>query len=83
MSVPFQIFVRVTAKSMLRTIIEEGDYVSIISSTAWKSIGSPQLVPITSQILGLNIRPTEPLRILPQLPITLGGKMVCIDVIVV
>ena len=40
-SVPFQISVPVTAKSILRTNIDEGAYVSILSSTAWKAIGSP------------------------------------------
>ena len=37
----------------------------------------------TDQILDFNHRPTAPLGILPYLPITLGGKIVCIDVMVV
>ena len=43
-SVPFQISVRITAKSILRTIIDEGAFVIILSSTAWKAICSPPLV---------------------------------------
>ena len=37
----------------------------------------------TDQILVFNQRPTAPLGILPHFPITLGGKTVCIDVMVV
>ena len=33
--------------------------------------------------MAFNRRPTRPLGILPQLPITLGGKTVCIDVMVI
>ena len=74
---------RVTAKRFLHTILDEGDFVSILSSTAWKAIGSPQLVPTTDHILSFNKRPIAPLRILPHLPITLGGKIACIDVMVI
>ena len=68
---------------MLRTIVNEGASVSILSSTAWKALGSPQLVPTTSQILSFNQIPTAPLGILPYFSITLGGKTICIDVMVV
>jgi len=44
---------------------------------------SPQLVSITHHFLDFNRISSEPLGILPQLPITLGGKTVCIDVMVV
>ena len=66
-----------------RTIVDEGASVRILSSTAWKALGSPQLVPATDQILAFNRRPTAPLGTLPYLPITLGGKTICIDVMVV
>ena len=39
-------------------------------------------MPSTDKILDFNRRPTAPLGILPHLPITLGGKTVCIDVMV-
>ena len=68
---------------MLHTIVDEGDFVSILSSTSWKAIGSPQLVPNTDQILVFNHRTTSPLGTLPYLTITLGGKTICIDVMVV
>ena len=73
----------VTARKILHTIVDKGAYVSILSSTAWKYLGSPQLVPSTDQILDFNRRPTTPLGTLPYLPITLGGKTICIDVMVV
>ena len=72
-----------TTNSILSTIVDEGASVSILSSTAWKALGSPQLVPTIDQILDFNRRPTTPLGILPHFPITFGGKIVCIDVMVV
>ena len=73
----------VTSRRILRTIVDEGASVSILSSTAWQALGSPQLVPATDQILAFNHRPTTPLGTLPCFPITLGGKTVCINVMVV
>ena len=75
LSVPFQIVVNVTARQMLRTIIDEGASLRILYSTAWKALGSPQLVLAIDQILDFNRRPTAPLGILPHFPITLGGKL--------
>ena len=46
-SVPFQIVVNVTARWILHTIVDEGASVSILSSTAWKNLCSPHLVPTT------------------------------------
>ena len=40
-------------------------------------------MPTTDQILAFNRRPTATLGTLPCLPITLGGKTICIDVMVV
>ena len=74
---------QVAAKSILCTIVDEWDSVSIISSTAWKAIGSPPLVSAIDQILAFNRRPEMPLGILPQFPITLEERAICIDVMVV
>ena len=68
---------------MLCTIVDEGDSVSILSSTSWQAFGSPHLVPATDQILAFNRIPTAPLGTLPYFPITLGDKTICIDVMVV
>ena len=69
----------VTARRILRTIVDEGASVSILSSTSWQALGSPQLVLATNH----KHRPTAPLGTLPYFPIKLGGKTVCIDVVVV
>ena len=74
---------RVITKIIVCTIVDEGASVSILSLTSWKEIGSPQLVPTTDQILSFNLKTIAPLGTLPYLPITLGGKIVCIDVMVV
>ena len=61
LSVPFQIVVNVTARRILCTIVDEGASVSILYSTAWQALGSPQLVSATDQILAFNRKPTTPL----------------------
>jgi hypothetical protein len=71
---PFQITVQVCDKIIHHTIVDEGAYVSILSSTTWKAMVSPQLVSVTHHLLDFNRISSEPLGILPQLPITLGGK---------
>ena len=60
MGVPFQIVVNVAARRILHTIVDKGDSVSILSSTAWQALGSPQLVPATDQILAFNPIPIAP-----------------------
>ena len=59
------------------TIIDEGASISILSSMDWKDLGSPNLVPT------FNRSNSEPLGDLPQIPITLGGKNVSINIMVV
>ena len=66
-----------------RTVIDEGAFISILSSTAWQGIGSPNLVLASSQLLAFNKNTSEPLGVLPQMPIALGGKTVFIDVMFV
>ena len=46
------------------TIIDEGASMSILSSTAWKVLGSPPLVPVSQSILGFNRGTGQPLGIL-------------------
>jgi hypothetical protein len=64
-------------------LIDEGSSISILSSIAWKALGYPLLVPVTKNLLSFNRRTNQPLGTLPQFPITLGGKIVFIDVMVV
>jgi len=81
--VPFQITVQAYYMVVHSTILDEGASVSIMSSTTWKALGSPQLVPVTQNLLAFNGGTSQPLGILLKFPITLGGKTVYIDVVVV
>ncbi|WP_208081129.1 hypothetical protein, partial [Bacteroides uniformis] len=65
------------------TQVDEGVSVSILSSTSWKALGSPQLVPITQNLIAFYRTISEPLGILPKFPITLEGKTIYIDILVV
>jgi hypothetical protein len=80
---PFQIVVQVYGRNIINTVIDEGACVSIISLNAWQALGSPQLASVTHNLFPFNRRVSQPLGILPQFPVTLGGKMVYIDVMVV
>jgi hypothetical protein len=80
---PFQITVQVCGRDVTKTLIDEGSSVSILSSIAWQTLGCPSLVPVTQNLLAFNRRTSQPLGTLPQFPITLGGKTVFIDVMVV
>jgi hypothetical protein len=46
-------------------------------------LGCPHLAPVTQNLLAFNRRTSQPLGTLPRFPITLGGKTVFIDVMVV
>jgi hypothetical protein len=45
--IPFQITVQVFGREVPRTLINEGFFVSILSSIAWKALSCPPLVPVT------------------------------------
>jgi hypothetical protein len=81
--IPFKIIVQVYGRDVPQTLIDEGASVSILSSIAWQALGCPQFVPVTQNLLAFNRRTSHPLRFLPQFLITLGGKIVFIDVMVV
>jgi hypothetical protein len=81
--VPFQITVQVRGRDVPQTLIDEGASVSILSSVAWYTLGCPQLAPVTQNLLAFNRGTSQPLGILPQFPVTLEGKTVFIDVMVV
>jgi hypothetical protein len=73
--IPFQITVQVCGRDVTKTLIDEGSSVSILSSIAWKSLGCPQLAPVTQNLLAFNRRTSQPLGTLPQFPVTLEGKL--------
>ena len=68
---------------MAGTIIDEGAFVSIISSTAWKVLGSPSLLPKMRNLTGFDKGTSRLLGILPNLLITLRRKTVYLNVMVV
>jgi hypothetical protein len=81
--IPFQITVQVRGRDVPQTLIDEGASVSILSSVAWYALCCPQLALVTHSLLAFNRGTSQPLGILPQFPVTLGGKTVFIDVMVV
>ena len=68
---------------MVGTIIDEGASVSILSSTAWKALGSPSLLPEMRNLIGFDKGTSRPLGIFPSLPITLRGKNIYLNIMVV
>lgn len=82
-SIPFRIICQIYRMVMAGTIIDEGASVSILSSIAWKALGSPALLPEMKNLSGFDKGTSWPLGILPNVPITLKGKTVQMNVIVV
>jgi hypothetical protein len=82
-SAPFQIRFEFNSKKICRCIVDEGAFASILSSSVWKVLGSPEIVSALHELLAFDRRPTKYLGVLPQFPISLGGKTVLVDVIVV
>ena len=64
-------------------MVDEGSSASIISSPSWKGLGSPKSLATDSQLLAYERRPGEYMGVLPQMPTTLGGKTILIDMVVV
>ena len=80
---PFKITVHAFGLVIPNTIIDEGAYVSILSSTNWQAFSSSPLVPVTQNMLAFNRGTSQLLGMLPKLPVTLGGKSIHMDVMVV
>jgi hypothetical protein len=78
----FQIRVEVNSTNIYQCIMDEGASASILS-LVWKVLGSPKLVSALHELLAFDRRPSEYLGILPHFPISLGGKTILVDVIVV
>jgi hypothetical protein len=82
-SPPFQIMVEINKLGIHQSIVNEGSSTGILSSSSWQALGSPKLVSATSELLDFNKIPSECLGILPHFPITLGGKIVLVNILVV
>jgi hypothetical protein len=81
--IPFNIIAHVFGWVIPQTLIDEGASDSILSSIAWQDFSYPQLVLVTQNLLAFNRRTSHPLGILPKFSITLGLKIVFVDVMVV
>jgi hypothetical protein len=81
--IPFKITIQVFGWDVPKMVIDKGASISILSSIAWHTLGCPQLVPVTQNLLSFNKRTNQPLGTLPRFPVTLGGKTAFIDVMVV
>lgn len=68
---------------MAGTIIDEGASVTILSSTAWRALGLLALLPEMRNLIGFDKGTSRPLGILPNVPVTLKGKTVHMNVMVV
>jgi hypothetical protein len=64
-STPFQIRVEVNSKNTYRCIVDEGASTSILSSSALKALGSPELVSASHELLSFDRHPSQYLGILP------------------
>jgi hypothetical protein len=64
-SAPFQIRVEVNSNNIYQFILDEGASTSILSSSAWKYLGSPELVSTSHELLDFDRCPSEYLGILP------------------
>lgn len=78
--VPFWVTVHAYNKALPGTVLDEGALVSLMPATTWQALGSPQLVPAAPNLTAFDEGTSQPLGILPQFPVTLGGKTVYIDV---
>ena len=76
---PFQIKFKVEPYTITHCIVDEGASVSILSVGAWQGMGSPSLVLTASQLLVFDRRTCIALGTLSQTPITLGGKTILVD----
>jgi hypothetical protein len=63
-SAPFQIRVKVNSTNIYRCIVDEGASTSILSSSLWKVLGSPEHVYASHELLAFDRCPSEYLGIL-------------------
>ena len=73
----------VMEKIIHRTIVDEGATISVMSISSWKSLGSPPITPPPTILTTFNGRSFSPYGIFTALPITLGSKIVTIEVEVI
>ena len=80
---PFHIKVKVEQYTIAHCIVDEGASISILYDCAWKGMGSPSLMLTASQLLAFDRSTCISLGIFSQTPVTLGGKTVLVDFMVI
>ena len=70
-------------KTIGRAIVDEGASTCVVSLSCWKSLGSPELVPLNTVLTAFDGRSFHPHCILPTFEIKLAGKEVSIEVEVI
>jgi hypothetical protein len=63
-SAPFQIRVEFNSTNIYQCIVDEGASTSILSSSVWKFLGSPELVSTSHELLDFDRCPSEYLGVL-------------------
>ena len=64
-------------------IVDEEASVGILSTRAWRGMGSHSLVSTASQLLAFDRRTSIALGIIAQTPINLGGKIIIVELMVI
>jgi len=80
---PFQIRVEVNSKRIYRWIVDEGSSTIFLSSLAWQDLGSLEILSASQDPFDFDRCPSKYLVILSHFPISLGGKIVLVNVEVV
>ena len=79
----FQIKVQIGHYTIARCIVNEGASISILSARAWRGMGPPILMSTNTQLLYFDRKTSQYLGIVTQTSITLGGKTVSVDFMVI
>lgn len=78
--IAFLIQVLIIGKMIHRTVIDEGASTCIMSFSCWKSIVSPSLNQSSNTMESFDGKGSPPYGILTNLPITLEGKIIELEV---
>jgi len=81
--VAFQVDVVHTTKTIGRTMIDEGTSTCVMAFSCWQSLGSLELAPSPTLFPAFDGQSFKPHRIIPSFDISLGGKIVQVEVEVV
>ena len=78
-----QIRVAYKGVNIRRMVVDEGASMCVMSLSCWKGLVSPNIVRSQSLLKAFDGHVFKPHGIIPTFPITLGGKIVTVDVEVI